>query len=103
MNTIEFYDGRKWEFDEYGSFCDACDVLCSCGSGYVSYYDTDGDTHVCEFAVVRGGLMCLGELIAITDGKDVFDFTGKHFDSRIYELAGKLVRFEKDDFVGWSL
>lgn len=100
MNTITFANNTIKEYKTYSEFSDARDVLKNSSSGYVSYYDVHGDTHVCG---VRGGLMCLGELIAITDGKDVFDCTGKHFDSRIYELAGKLVRFEKDDFAGWSL
>lgn len=102
MNTIEFCNGRKLEFDEYGSFSDARDALRSCGNGHVSYYDADGDTHVCEFAVVRGGVYCLG-LWCDLKGKDAYDHTRKHFSLDTYKAAKEIVQYECDDFLGWSL
>lgn len=102
MNTITFYNGRRKEYNLYNEFSDARDVLRDSSCGYVSYYDRHGDTHICEFRLIRGGVECCN-LWQDLNGADQYDCTGKHYSSAVYEAAAKIVKYECDDFLGWSI
>ena len=103
MNTITDYLGRKKEFKKYEDFkTEREKIRHDKGCGYVSYYDKEGDTHVCKFRLVRGGVACLG-LWSDLEDKEIYDCAGENFSYFVYELAAKIVKYECDDFVGWSL
>lgn len=103
MNTITDFLGRKKEFKKREDFnAEEEKIVRNKERGCVSYYDEKGDTHVCEFRLVRGGIACLG-LWSDLEDRDVYDCIGENFSHFVYELAGEMVKYECDDFVGWSL
>lgn len=102
MNTITFCNNTVKEYKTYNEFSDARDVLKNSSSGYVSYYDALGDTHVCEFLVLNSGIKCCGLSLDLPDGCELFDCAG-HYSSEVYQTAADIVKYEKDDFCGWSI
>lgn len=103
MNTITFYNGRRKEYKTYNEFSEARDVLRDSSCGFVSYYDADGDTHVCEFRFIRGGIECCGLWCDLMDAEP-YDCNGEHYSTKSYEAAGDIVKFQRPfEFLGWSL
>lgn len=103
MNTITDWLGRKKEFKKWEDFKTERERMKhSKGFGRISYYDEKGDTHVCEFRLIRGGVACLG-LWSDLEDKKIYDCTGENFSYFVYELAGEIVKHECNDFAGWSL
>lgn len=103
METITTWKGERKEFNNFGDFLDTKNEIHKTqNAGFVSYYDNNGGTHVCEFVVVRGGVSCLG-LWCDLKGKDAYDHTRKHFSLDTYKAAKEIVQYECDDFLGWSL
>ena len=104
MCSITFSDGRRINYKTFSDFADAREVLRNSSANYVSYYDADGYTHVCEFSIVKHGLYCLGEITILDENTPVWDCAGIRLSNEIYELAGKVVKYERfDEFLGWSI
>lgn len=102
MNTITFANNTIKEYKTYNEFSDARDVLKNSASGYVSYYDAHGDTHVCEFRVWRGGVQCCGLFQDLLDSCELYDGSG-HYSAEVYQTACDIVKYAKDDFCGWTI
>lgn len=105
MNTITFCDNTIKEYKTYDEFSEALDVLKkslkNSASGYVNYHDAHGDTHVCEFRVWRGGVQCCGLFHDLLDSCELFDSAG-NYSWHVYQAAGDIVKYAKDDFCGWT-
>lgn len=102
MNTITLCNNTIQEYKTYNEFSNARDVLKNSAQGYVSYYDAHGDTHICEFLVLGSGVQCCGLSLDLPDGCELFDCAG-NYSSYVYQTAGDIVKYEKDDFLGWSI
>jgi len=102
MNTITDWLGKKKEFKKWEDFkTEEEKIRRDKENGCISYYDEKGDTHVCKFRLVHGGVACLGLWNDLED-REVYDCTGENFSCFVYELAAEIVRYECDDFLGWS-
>lgn len=101
MNTITGWLGRKKEFKKWEDFKTEREKMKhSKAFGSISYYDEKGDTHVCEFRLIRGGVACLG-LWSDLEDKEMHDCTGENFSYFVYDLAKEIVKYECSDFLGW--
>ena len=103
MYSITYHDGVKKTYVYYNEFADAVDVIRKAGTGFVSYYDRHGDTHLCTFRLIRGGVQCLNLFVDLM-GADVYDCTGKHYSSKVFEAVADMVKYERMfEFCGWSI
>lgn len=103
MNTITTWDGKRQEFQNFNDFVNTKNKMRKNGAHFTSYHDNKGDTHLCEFIVIRGGVACLG-LWGDLEGKAIHDCTGKHFSHYVYSAAAEIVKYEMcENFQGWSL
>ena len=72
------------------------------GAHFMSYYDSEGNTHLCELRIIHGGVACLMLHNDLGD-KDVYDCAG-NLSHDVYEAAADIVKYQRwDEFAGWSL